>query len=150
MLEGLLSKYAKMGVRGKILELLDEPLPEDWIAELSGLPRSTVRRHLRILCEEGAIVPVFTERGRSYIKSELLPKLAEERPELFEGGGKIKVRAKDRRKSPPFFLKSVIIREVRGGVEYVYSLKVNCFITKETWELLKKHYSTPIVYRTWG
>ncbi len=152
VLESLIEKYARMGIRSKILEFLDEPLPEEWIAELVGLSRSVVRRHLRILCEEGEIVPIFSERGKSYLRKELLPSLAESRPDLFEGGNvKLLVRARDRKKKPPFYVESVVIRETRSGIEYVYSLRVGCFVKdKETWELLKKHFTTPIVYRTWG
>ncbi|NPA86688.1 MAG: DEAD/DEAH box helicase family protein [Candidatus Diapherotrites archaeon] len=150
VLESLVEKYARMGTRAKILEFLNEPLPEEWIAELTGLSRASVRRNLRILCEEGAIAVVFTERGRSFIKTEELPAFAERRPELFTGGGEMKVRARDRKRKPPFYVESVVVKERRGKVEYVYTLRINCFITEEAWELLKLHYSTPEVYRTWG
>ena len=75
---------------------------------------------------------------------------AEKRPELFEGGADLEVKTEGRKKKPPFFVKSVVIREKVGGVEYVYTLRVGCYFDKESWELVKKHYSTPSVYKTWG
>ncbi len=150
VLTGLVERYARMGVRRKILEFLDEPLPEEWIAELTGLPRSTVQRHLRILCEEGVVAVVYTERGRCYLRSDLLPSFAENRPDLFQGGARIKVKTDGRKRAPPFYLRSVVVSEKRNGTEYVYTLRVNCYVKKEAWPLLRKHYSTPAVYRTWG
>ncbi len=151
ILEGMLKKYAKMGVRAKILSLLDEPMPADWIAKILGVPEQTVRRHLRVLCEEGEVVVVYTEVGKSYIKKEALPLLSELRPQLFTGGGSLKPKTRERKRSPPFYLERVVVREKIGDIERIYTLRVGCLVPdQETWELLRKHYSSPEVYRNWG
>ncbi len=151
VLEAVVEKYMRLGWRGKILKLLEEPMPEEWIAKLAGLPMASVKKHIRMLCESGDIVVVFTERGRSYLRTDVLPLLEERYPELFEGGNvKIELKTRDKRKKPPFLLERVVIREKKGDVEYVYVLKVGCLVDERTLKYILRHYSSPHVYRVWG
>ncbi len=152
VLKNLAEEYARKGLGRKILEVLEYPVPEDWIYALAGLTRGATRQLLKILCETGEVVSVFTETGRAYVRADRLETFAKQRPDLFQPENvSLKLVTQGRKKKPPFFLRRVVVREIKDGVEYVYTLPAGFYVKdNKTLSLLLRHWRTPKVFRTWG
>ncbi len=81
--------------RNRILRVLEgRPMPEEWIAEASGMPLDHVRAHLRKLCSRGEVAYFYTPLGKTYCLVGDAPLLAEMYPDYFtpdpEAEGKAK------------------------------------------------------------
>ncbi len=153
---GVLDSLARQVSRlaDRILSELYTPMPIDWLSALLGASRRSVARYVRMLCEDGRVVPLYTETGKSYIRADTLRDFASRRPDLFSPVD-VDVRfvvsgRKKRSLAPGDFVDRVILRRRRGDAEYVYTLSVGARVTEETLPFLLKHWRTPRVFETWG
>ncbi len=96
-----ISRLWKASGRRRIIELLSEPMPKDWLKEISGATESEVSFALKHALEEGEVIYIHTPHlGRVYCKKdfayELFEKFAEFLEPRFEGKVKIAVGSKKR------------------------------------------------------
>ncbi len=76
----------------KILDVLTEPLPEEWIKEITGATLREIREALRKGLETGEIVYFYTYLGKIYIKKEFINSVEEKFPKDFNPKWKGKVK----------------------------------------------------------
>ena len=143
----IIYRLAKKSPRASILDALEKPMPIDWLCQVAGLPESEVRRGLKLFLNEGELIYLYTPLGRTILKIEHIPLLVDEYPEYFQPEENIEVRIiipAQRRKINVYgrypgilnklmeVLKKtditqlrIVIREIRGSIEYVYTLSYN-------------------------
>lgn len=121
----------KVSRRRKVIELLTEPMPMEWLVDLSGRTLSEVRFALKRACEEGEVIYVYTHLGKTFVRVDHLEKL--ERFSQFLNPvleGKVKLngsvkgdyaKLKERivRMLPLERLEVVAVRKVGDVLEYV-------------------------------
>ncbi|HIP89937.1 MAG TPA: DEAD/DEAH box helicase [Candidatus Nanopusillus sp.] len=73
--ENILHEIWKKSPRKRILELLEDPLPVEWIREISGYTISEIRSTIRYGLKNGDIVYIYTNLGKTYIKRDKVKKL---------------------------------------------------------------------------
>ena len=81
----------------KILDILTEPLPEEWIKEITGATLREVREALKKGLEMGEIVYFYTSIGKVYVKKEFMYSVEEKFPESFNPKWKGKVKIEKRK-----------------------------------------------------
>ncbi len=81
----------------KILDILTEPLPEEWIKEITGATLREVREALKKGLEMGEIVYFYTPIGKVYVKKEFMYSVEEKFPESFNPKWKGKVKIEKRK-----------------------------------------------------
>ncbi len=121
----------KVSRRRKVIELLTEPMPMEWLVDLSGRTLSEVRFALKRACEEGEVIYVYTHLGKTFVRVDHLEKL--ERFSQFlnpvlEGKAKLngsvkgdyaKLKERIVRMLPLERLEVVAVRKVGDVLEYV-------------------------------
>ena len=63
--------------RYRIVELLDRPMPAEWIRQVSGRTNAEVSSALKKALEEGDVVYIYTHLGRTYVRKDRLESLRE-------------------------------------------------------------------------
>ncbi|WP_456327269.1 DEAD/DEAH box helicase [Archaeoglobus sp.] len=126
--------------RRKIIELLKEPMPIEWLVEVSGRTLAEVRFALKKACEEGEVVYIYTHLGKTYVRVDHIDKLERFSKYLnpvLEGKVKVngsfrgdyfKLKSKVERKLPLQKLEVVVAKKVGDVVEYdrrVYNFRIS-------------------------
>jgi len=63
--------------RYRIVELLDRPMPAEWIRQVSGRTNAEVSSALKKALEEGDVIYIYTHLGRTYVRKDRLESLRE-------------------------------------------------------------------------
>ncbi len=71
----VLEELWKTSRRHKIIEKLTEPMPAEWIQQITGRTNSEIVFALRKACEEGEVVYIYTHLGKTYIRRDFIDKL---------------------------------------------------------------------------
>ncbi len=165
-----LRDYLMRSPRAILLSALENPLPREFIQEVTGLGASEVQRALRLFFEQGELFYVYTPLGRTIAKPEHIPILYEKYPEYFNPEniqGKVVIILDSRKKVFQGDYKSIIntltkflgrfnglritLRENIDSIEYVYSLSYNFRIKeREVLEIVLKNAFTKTVFTEYG
>ncbi len=137
-----LEELWRVSRRRKVLEVLTDPMPLEWVVELSGRTLQEVRFALKKGCEEGEIVYIYTHLGRTYVRVDHVDKLERfskylnpvlEGKVRFNGsvkGDYERIRSKLEKKIPLDGLEVVVVKRVGDVFEYDYR-RYNFRITNE-------------------
>ena len=170
--EDIVRKLLRKSPRASILEVLDVPMPLDWIAEATALTESEVRRGLRMFLDSGDLFYVYTPLGRTIARIDHIPLLLDEYPEYFSPSD-VKARIiipRNKRKinfygnfnevfkglsellvKEDIVKLTIVIKEYKDGIEYVYTLQYNFRIRDKTvLELVLMNAFSKNVYRIYG
>jgi len=71
----VLEELWKISRRRRIIDVLNEPMPLEWIQQFTGKTRAEITSALRMACEEGEVVYIYTHLGKTYVKKEFIHKL---------------------------------------------------------------------------
>lgn len=171
--EETVKKLLHKSPRANLLGALESPMPPEWIAEATGMSRSEVNRSLKLFMEQGELFYVYTSLGKTIAKTDQILMLLEEFPDYFnpkniEGrviiGNKVKRKRTiegnyevlqkklfDTIQKEDLDGITIILKEIKTGIEYVYVLKYNFRISsKEVLEIVLKNAFTELVYKTYG
>ena len=172
--KSLIEKLRKKSPRTFLLDILERPLPLDWIAEISGLTKSEAERAINMFLKDGKLLYVYTSLGRTILKHEQLSLVEEEYSDYFSPNADVEANVKvltsdgKRRNIGGRFNEvkerlskmlekhginslSITIREVRNYIEYIYTLRYNFKIVDgHVLITVLKNAFTPETYRTYG
>ncbi len=71
----VLEELWKVSRRHKIIERITEPMPIEWIQQMTGKTQSEIRFALKKACEEGEVLYIYTHLGKTYIRRDFIDKL---------------------------------------------------------------------------
>ncbi|WP_457549936.1 DEAD/DEAH box helicase family protein [Archaeoglobus sp.] len=134
-----LEELWKASRRRKIIEFLTEPMPMEWLVEVSGRTLAEVRFALKKACEEGEVVYIYTHLGKTYIRVDHIKKLEKFSNFLnpvWEGkvkingsirGDYLKLKSRVERRLPLQKLEIVVAKRVGDVIEFdrrVYNFRI--------------------------
>jgi len=136
-----LEELWRISRRRKIIDLLTEPMPIEWLIEISGRTKAEVQFAVKKACEEGEVIYIYTHLGKTFVKREFANKLEKFKDFLkpkCEGKVKIdgrrmsgnyeKIKSKLVKRLPIDGLDVVVARKVEDLIEYdhrVYNFRID-------------------------
>lgn len=129
---GAIEELWRASRRRKIIEFLTEPMPVEWIVDVSGRTLAEVKFALKKACEEGEVIYIYTHLGKTYVKIDHLNKLekfADYLNPVLHGKAKVngsikgdylKLKSRLEKKLPLQKLEVVVTRRVGDLVEYIH------------------------------
>ncbi len=99
--EKVIEELYKESTLYQVIELLNEPMPEEWIRKISGLTQNEVREALKFGMRLGRIVYFYTPLGKTYISHHYLDKVVGKFPKFFEPKweGKVSVKVGEKKRT---------------------------------------------------